>query len=478
MSGTSARGSEAVPTDQLLTWASEFTFADLPTVAVEMLRDDMVDGFGCGLFGSTLPATRQIRETLLALSGGGLCTVWGASDRTSPLDAVVINAAGLNGFELDDGSRLTRNVHGATTVYPVLLAVSELTHKVSGEDLFAAAAVGWETSVRMSKALGPTVMDRGWYGTPMYATLGSAVAAGRALHLEPEQMKAAFELALLHSSGLSVTSEEGMGKPLSSGEAVRSGLLCALLAAKGSRGPRHAYDDPKGYAKAFSLPEERNDEALIVRPGDTLACQNISFKRYASCGAGQPVADILADFMKEDPSIGPDTVESVQIREGVTTAKHIGAPYVPSDVTHAQFNVRYCVAALLLEGDNSVDQFRPELLADPRILELTKRIDVIGDPSVGSRSTLVRNETFLTLRLKNGKTLEGHAEETRDADRPSIREKFKCLASYAISDTTADRLIATVDDLEGLQDAAVLAEFLEATGEARQSSSDQAVPRR
>ncbi len=462
MTSAAVKEAEAIPTDQLLTWASLLTLADLPSSAVERLRDDLVDGLGCGLFGSTLPATRIIGDTLFEQAGRrpGSATVWGTRSQAAPLDSVVINAAGLNGFELDDGNRLVRNVHGAVTVYPVLLAVAELTGQVSGPDVFAAAAAGWETSVRISKALGPTVMDRGFYGTPMYATLGAAVAAGRALHLDPEMMKAAFELALLRSSGLSVTSEQGIGKPLASGEAVRAGLLAALLASKGARGPRHAYDHPKGYAATYSASEERTDDALIVREGDPLACEHILFKAYASCGAGHPVGDIVGDIMTKHASISPDAVGSVQIRIGVTGARHIGGPYVPSDVTNAQFNLRYCVAVQLLEGDVSVRQFRPELLADERVLELTKRIEVIGDPAVGSRSTRVRNEAFVTMRMKDGTVLDGHAEASRDPDRAAIRRKFVGLASGVISPSTQARILAAVDDLENQPNAAALAALL------------------
>lgn len=466
MSGAPSRP-DGVPTDQLLAWATGLTLSQLPSAAIERLRDDVVDGLGCGLFGSTLSATQALRDVLLAPGGraAASCTVWGTSARAAPLDAAVINAAAVNGFELDDGNRLVRNVHGSMTIYPVLLAVCEMTHAVSGEDFIVAAAAGWETSARVSAALGPTVMDRGFYGTPMYATLGAAVVAGRALHLDAERMRAAFELALLRSSGLSVTSEEGMGKPLTSGEAVRSGLLAALLASKGARGPRHAYDHPKGYAAAFSALGERNDDVLVVRPGEALACEHILFKTYASCGAAHPVADVLADLMQKHPTIGPDTVDSVRIRLGVTSARHIGSPYVPSDVTNAQFNIRYCVAAQLLEGDNSATQFRLELLSDERLLELTRRVEVIADPSVGSRSTRVRNEAFVTMQLTDGTTLEGHAEASRDADRAAIRKKFAALASGTIAPDAQERLLAAVDDLEHQRDAAVLAPLLAITGE-------------
>ncbi len=44
---------EAVPMDQLLTWRSNVSFADLPGTAMEVMCDNLVDGLGCGLFGST-----------------------------------------------------------------------------------------------------------------------------------------------------------------------------------------------------------------------------------------------------------------------------------------------------------------------------------------------------------------------------------------------------------------------------------------
>lgn len=450
--------SQDVPTDGLLRWASELTIGQLPDAAVEAIRDDVVDGLGCGLFGSTLPATEMLRDVLTDQgSPSSGATLWGTGLNAAALDAVVVNAAALNGFELDGGNHLTRNVHGGMTVYPAVLAIAELTGQVTGADLVASAAAGWETSVRISRAMGPTVMDRGWYGTPIYATLGSAVAAGRALHLDPQQMQAAFELALLHASGLTVASEEGMGKPLSSGEAVRSGVLCALVARKGARGPRHSYGHPKGFAAAYSTPSERNDDELVIAPGDPLACQHISAKAYASCGAGHPVTDMLHDFAREVPSIGPETVEKVTVRLGVTTARHIGGPYVPSDVTNAQFNLSYCIAAQLLEGDNQIAQFRPELLSDPRISELVKLIEIVPDESVGSASTKLRKEAFVTLKLTDGRVLEGHRTDSRDPDREGIHTKFRGLASYALSEERASDLLLMMESFEKLDDVSDLA---------------------
>lgn len=448
------------PMDELLEWSAQITPEALPSDVQAILRNDLLDALGCGLFGSTLPDLAPLRRTLgsdgprAARSG----VVWGTSLAANPADAAALNAAAVNSFGLDAGNQLVLFAHGSATVYPAIMAIADLTQEVSGADVLCAAAAGWEVLVRTSQALGGAPARRGFYGTPMFGTVGSAVAAARALHLSTEQMRGAVELALLLASGLKVSAKTTASKTMGTGIAVRNGVTCALMAREGARGPRHAYDADMGFAEAFGSADER-DDSFLTAPFQSNAARNVSFKLYPTVAGAQSVVELIADYQQADADLRPINVKRIDIRMSPQSVRAFGGPYVPGDATTAQRNLRYCVAAQLLEGSNSVDQFRPDLLRDAAILDLVDRIHVDSDETLGQTS-LTRRQADVSIELADGTALSERRENKRSAGVLELDRKFRGLAGRAITQDALESLVRDVARLERLTNASSLSTAL------------------
>src|SRR5207245_2629979 len=77
---------------------------DCPRDAIASVRRAALDSIGVMLAGSTEPIARIVREVARAEGGTPLCTVVGASLRTSPTWAALANGAAGHAHDFDDTS--------------------------------------------------------------------------------------------------------------------------------------------------------------------------------------------------------------------------------------------------------------------------------------------------------------------------------------------------------------------------------------
>ncbi len=69
------------------------------------------------------------------------------------------------------------------------------------------------------------------------------------------------------------------------------------------------------------------------------------------------------------------------VRAGVAKVVDVqcGYDYIPGTVLNSQMSLRYCLAVALLDGEALPAQFREERLADPAIIDLAGRIELVPD---------------------------------------------------------------------------------------------------
>src|ERR1700741_4696765 len=117
--------------------------------------------------------------------------------------------------------------------------------------------------------------------------------------------------------------------------------------------------------------------------------------------------------MEAEMPFRPDDIETIVVQGSHFTVEHLGRPYVPQGLTSAQLNLPYCVATLLLEGDVFVDQFSEDKVADPQRMGLADRVQVVEDPSITARGSMLRHMVRVEVLLRDGTRLEETVEAQR-----------------------------------------------------------------
>ncbi|HEY2137682.1 MAG TPA: hypothetical protein VGH49_17485, partial [Xanthobacteraceae bacterium] len=185
---------------------------------------------------------------------------------------------------------------------------------------------------------------------------------------------------------------------------------------------------------------------------------------YSCVGSNHTTLDAIRDIRKNRP-FGLDELDKIVVHGSQVTVDHVGWPYRPDSMTTAQLNLPFCVATLLLEGDVSVDQFRPESIHDPTRIALSRKVEVMHDPQITALGSSFRHKARVDVHLRDGSV---HTE-TREAPRGSeqsfasqddIVAKFRMLTRAVLPPARQQALIDAVLGLDELSHARRMTELL------------------
>src|SRR5262249_35658532 len=224
------------------------------------------DGLGVALRGTTFPWTRMVREVVQAEGGNGIASLWGTPARTSLANAVLVNGTAGHAFEMDDIHKESI-VHPNSLAVPVALALAEADPSLTGRDITAALALGYEVGLRIGNAATTALSLHGFHPQGRTGAFVAAAPAGRLLGLDAGKMQHALGIAGSLGAGLMAAQEGAMVKRLHAGRAAQSGLMAALLADRGFTGiPDIVEAGYGGFLSSFS--RTPNIERLLEGLGD------------------------------------------------------------------------------------------------------------------------------------------------------------------------------------------------------------------
>ncbi|MCB1548988.1 MAG: MmgE/PrpD family protein [Hyphomicrobiaceae bacterium] len=455
-------------TQGLATFISDLTYERLPEEVRTRAKLLILDSLGCGLYGARLPWTRILVDTLSAVDTSTGAGLWGSARRLSAPHAALVNGTQVQGFELDDVHR--RGVlHVNAVALPALTAVVEMRPGLSGRDYLVGAVAGYETGPRVGICMGQEHIGQGWHSGATVGVYAAAAAAASGLKLSPEQTVHALGIAGTQSAGLMAAQFGAMVKRMHAGRSSQSGLLGALLAARGFTGIIDVFEAPYGgFCTTFSRSNDRFQLAeLTSELGERFETMRIALKFYSCVGSNHTTLDAIRDIRKRRPfSLGE--LDKVVVFGSQVTVDHVGWPYRPEGLTSAQLNLPYCVATLLLEDDVFVDQFGEGCVTDEARIALSRKVEVRHDPGITALGSRFRHKVHVEVHLADGSI----HRETREAPRGSeadfaseadIVRKFESLTRDALPESQRQQLVETVLGLDKLEDASRLARLL-ATG--------------
>ena len=441
-------------TQVLAQFIVDTSYEKLPAPVVEAAKIAILDGIANMLAGSTQELATIIGQYVQDSGGTPQSTVIGWGFKTHAPAAAFAN--GVFGHCLDYEIQGYPPTHGTSSCLPSALALAEercaAGKIISGKTIIEAYVLGWDIQGRLRAASAPAA-NPAFHPPGMVGPLGGAAASAKVLGLDTHQTQIALGIAASRTGGLTANTGT-MVKSTHPGNAARMGAEAGMLAGAGFTASDQILEAPRGYAEALFngnmdwdiVTQGLGDPYRLVEPG-------FDIKRFpAQRGMQEPIEAVLK--LREKYQLEAGMVEELTL---LTSGRgHSGS--LPQTGLDGKFNVEYCAAAALLDGQVVIDSFTDQRRFAPDMEETLRKIQVQPD---GPQSGPVK----ATARLKDGRTVsEECLQFTGCHGNPMSREQrmakvWDCIGRV-LSDGDGERMVALVEDLENVPDISALMAIL------------------
>ena len=419
-------------TSEIAKLALSYSFEILPEDVVSLASLAMLDNIGCALRGAKEDLTKILSEELMGQTVSGSNLISGQSLSGAAHNHAMLYAASAHAIDFDDTLPPALAAHAGSAVIGALVA-SLPRVDANGKDLICAIVAGYETAARVASLLDPDHYLKGFHPTATVGVFGAAVAVGRLMKFNQDQMQQVMGLAATQAAGLKCVFGT-MTKPFNAGHSASAGLLSARLVARGFTAPSDALEAPKGYADMFL---GKPKEAWSIAPADEYAIRGNAFKFHAACHATHPMIEAIGELQKQHTFDAKDvasmTVETSEL--GIKTAS-VGEPKTGLE---CKFSFSHVAAAALAGADTAADETYSEAMVhDPEIADLRRKVDVV----IGADDPFI---TRIEIILKSGDRLEQDFNfydlmKDQELVRSRLRSKFLVNASPVLGANRAEEI--------------------------------------
>lgn len=426
----------------LAQFVAELQYERIPEKTLDNARGRVLDFISSAAAGYTVngPMNEIVYDTVRALNASKDCGVYFGNGRLSVTDAAFMNAFYGHGADLDDGHMLSSG-HPGVGVVPACLALAEY-RSLSAQTLLTAVVAGYEVYVRVSNAIMPSHLHRGFHGTGTVGAVACAAAAAKMLCDDPQAIHRAISLGAVAASGLFEVSESGQAmKPINPANAARTGILSALLAVNGADAPLNPFEGKRGFFKAFA--DQLKLDEITQDLGTAYRIDSCYLKMYPACRHMHGLID-CAVALREQGGFTPDDIEKIRLCVYENSIRVTGNIREPVDPGEAKFSQTYGVAIGLTTGNYTLaDIARPEEMSDT-VRSLIRKMEIVCDPTLEVRAQMIRGAR-VEIVLKNGRTLVHEVrtpkgEAVTPFTREDMRRKLAACAEGVLEEQAQDRV--------------------------------------
>lgn len=387
-----------------------------------------------------------VEEIIFAQGGREESSVFLNEMKIPAPKAAFMNAIYAHGAELDDGNKKAMG-HVGVHVIPAVFALAESLGATYDEVLLALAA-GYEAHIRISTAAQPGMVKRSYHSTGVVGTLACAAACAKLYKLDAEGIENAIALATTMTGGLlSYGDSRPAIKPINPAKAAENGVLAAMMAAKGIKGPLEALEGPNGWFNAVT--DSYNEDALIRKDGEHLLLHECYFKLYPSCRHTHCGLEAACNLHEK---INPADIIEVFVNIYPNAIKLAGQIKYPKDQDETKFSIHYTLACALLNGSYGTADMHPENMSD-EIRNMISKITLIPDETMENREKAIRGAK-VTVNLNSGEKIEELILVPKgDPEKPlsfeNIREKLFVCAMGVAKEEKLEKLTEYVKSFSG-----------------------------
>jgi len=416
--------------------------------ARSMYRRNILDSLGCAI--AALPGApfKALREQFEEYGRSGACTLIGGG-RTSPDQAALYNSALVRYVDLLDSYMSPGGLCHPSDNFGAILAAAEHA-SASGEDFMVALAVAYEIECRIT-AIVP-VMAKG-FNHAIQLAISAAAGSGKLFGLDAEQTAHAIAIATVDNISLTCVHSEPVSqwKGFSPGITGMRAVYAASLAKRGFTGPLRLFEGPNGLVRMFDQPldVDWDDQRLDV-------IHQTIMKKYCSLIHGQPVLEATLELRRSN-GIKGDQVEQVlcdifQTGFDIAGGGSFGPKEHPQTKEQADYNLKYLIAAALLDDQVGPAQLEPERVRAADAQALLQNVTVRPDAGFSAQYPQALNAR-VTIRCKDGRVFsKEHVGFEGGLDNPftwaRTVEKFNWLSEQYADEALRGQIIDLVSTLD------------------------------
>ncbi|MBM2805430.1 MAG: MmgE/PrpD family protein [Deltaproteobacteria bacterium] len=445
-------------TDTLAHFVTETDFATISEKTRANAKLHILDTLGVALAGSKTSVAEIAIDYCRTLGASSAASIWGTKAKASVSTAAFANGLLSHALDYDDWDAFIHVGHPSSMLVGAALPLAE-NIGASGQDLLKAYVLAMEVICKLA-AHSPNMQDRGFHSTPVFGSLGAAVACGSLLKLDAAKLKAALGIAASAAGGIH-RQQGSMVKPFHAGNSARNGAEAALLASNGFTADAAIFEAPRGFCDTFFGKDTCDYDKMIENLGKPFFLETPGMGlKWHPCSAPQFLAADAALYLKHKHKINIADVVKMEVSiPPLRYQRHYSAEVKTG--LRGKFAINYVVAMCVLDGKLEIATFTDEKVNQPQVQDAFSKVKVIVDESIPEPGPYCP----VTVELKDG-TRHSYTARVAKGDprnpmtEAEVTEKFRGNARVAISEKQTEAVINAVNRLEAVDDLKTIVKLL------------------
>ena len=432
-------------TPDLIRYMAQAATAPVPPQVLAKAKNHILDTLAAMISGTTIKPGKFALSYIAQQGGNPEAQVVGSQIVTSAINAAMANGMLAHSDETDD-SNGSAGIHPGCAVIPAALAMAE-RENAGGAIFLRAVILGYDIGSRTTKALGRDAMrKRNHLPFSIGGTLGATAAAGCVARLDEEQFRHLLSCGAQQASGVMTYARdtEHIEKAfIFGGMTARNGVTAATLLQNGYTGVYDVFDGDGNFLLAYA--ERANAQELTAELGSRYEVMLTNIKKYCVGFPIQSALEGLTDLMAVH-QLKADQVERITTRIPESGAHTVNDREMPD------INLQYLFAVTLLDGRCTFEAAHSfERMQDPKVLELKKKITLIGDPELTRARP--EHQAIVQIVTRDGRKLDKRVTTVRGrADNPlttaEVEAKAEELLEPVLGQPRTRQLMDAVNKLE------------------------------
>lgn len=358
----------------LADYAAGLKFDDLPADAVEQAKKIALHTIAVSIASSRMGPTKNSAATAASHKSAPEASIWGMRGvKAAPADAIYANGTASDVLDWED---CTWTGHASAGAIPAAFAYGEQQHSC-GKDVITAIVAAYEVYQRIAMAVQPEfdsylAQGRGW-GLVNWQIFASAVAAGKLLKLNEEQMAACISLAAYMSPTLMGKDGDGDIYHYAHGIAGRCGAESAEISKQGFEYYDDGLDGNTGYWLYVS--NKCDWDWMDKELGKTFYINETLLKHWPANVWVQAPLDGLDTICTREKLTLSD-IEKIRVSPIIDI--YSAENPLPMGLIQAEYSLPYCFACYLSGKKPSDDWYSLESRSSKELNELSKIVEYFG----------------------------------------------------------------------------------------------------